>query len=362
MKMNYAEFTAEYQRRFKSVNFGFVHGCIKEALSIDKPMIAIYTEKDLLEVHDAAVIRKYEAEKHEKRPENINRILPGLAQKGLWFRASSYNFVDGWIEATPEATIEQYPLSEVLEDLIPAMTALGEDVVFTQDEDGNLELSPQEHERFRRFYARFGPLGLGFRNAWEIITWPLGHKAEVTVDPLRDEHIEILEHFGANLKPGKYLVKKPLSEVIPVRPDEPKAKAKAKASVLDFNALYCGYREQGFETAFAVVHFFPGGPQAGQKDRRPQLPGRSGRGLYAFPAEAFHGWWRAFGCMGTKRLDRCGLPPSVRGLHGERLQGLRGSEMWPLVRIVGKDEVLLQEVPATPRARETSAQVRGGHD
>lgn len=251
MKMNYAEFTAEYQRRFKSVNFGFVHGCIKEALGIDKPMIAIYTEKDLLEVHDAAVIRKYEAEKHEKRPETVNRILPGLAQKGLWFRASSYHVVDGWIEATPEATIEQYPLSEVLKDLTPAMAALGEDVVFTQDEDGNLELSPKEHKRFCKFYARFGPLGLGFRNAWEIVTWPLGHKAEVTVDPLRDERIEILEHFGANLKPGKYLVKKPLSEVIPVSPGRPRA----KASVLDFDALYRGYREQGFEAAFAVVHF-----------------------------------------------------------------------------------------------------------
>jgi hypothetical protein len=249
MNYNYAEFISEYQKMYGAVDPGFLYDCIQEALGVTKPMSATYTYSDLLTVHDRAVIRKYEAHRGRKIPEGINRVIPGLAQKGLWFRASSYHFRGGWIEAASRAAVEQYPLSEILDDLVPALVNLG-DVVITQNEKGTIDLSPGEHERFCDHYARFGPMGLKFRDAWEIVTWPLEHSAEVTIDPLRDVRIEMLEYFGKNLKPGKYLVRKPLSEVIPIT-----RSTREKASVLDLDALYLGYREHGIEAAFTAVSF-----------------------------------------------------------------------------------------------------------
>lgn len=271
--MNYADLT-NYLRN-EGYAPGYILNILKD-LGYSSPLDRDYNETDLRKVREEAIVRRHEARKGSKSEVHI---IPSLAQGGLWFKASHYRVdKNGWIEAAPGAKVEQYPLDEVLDKLVPDLENLGEHAELVQvlreerkgpvpqdeneddaewtsslPEEEIIKLSPKSEDAFIDFYNRYGPLGLAFRDIWEIRVRTLDGRTEIATDPFGMRRVPLKEHFGDRLKPGKYSKKQPIEEILPGT--RASTKHQPTGYKLDFHSLCLCYREHGYDAALAAAGF-----------------------------------------------------------------------------------------------------------
>lgn len=265
--MKYKELTACLQGDGFAPSF--IHDLLKD-LGYPRPMDMEYTEADYRRILEEAFIRRDKARnwqyKGEYKGEKSEvRLIPSLAQDGLWFRAAPYRIRDGFIEPSSKAKEEEYPLKpEILDRVVPDLVKLGMNVQLVQ-KGKEIHIGPESIEAFLNFYNTYGPLGLDFRDVWAIWHKPLEGRVVVNLHPTLPLRKDLRKHFK-NCEYDKF------AYWTPVKGTE--GKNEILWFKFDRQSFLRHYREPEFAAAQEAMHFSFCARQIMQGDLEDLPPGR----------------------------------------------------------------------------------------